>query len=878
MKRFLALLLMMTLLLCAASALADASGLTPAQIADLQRLAGTEDALWQEGTAPTASMSAFQLWQWTDWFLSHQVRSLRSALQVYEAQDGSYRPAQFVSDLKQLRELEATLASLEARLEDDRLAITNGLRLLEGEATGDADRQAALQRIREAEAEIPALAETLSRSSDDWVAAVDAIAGRLRDDYEGHLAVLRYNQSSTWLPTEAAENAANPGFQISVASTMQVRLRVCDPAGNAIPHASVTLSNPQTGTMTIKSTDAQGDALFLVGHLGADESGEMKLSLRVDARGYRSCAMETVHLRAGETRTIELTPDTGDPYLISACFDGRDILNEATTFYATAANTAKHTFSVLIHADTDGEVALRYPVDASGESFVTIAKPFSAASSGSTPVTFEEPWLAVLRPGTPVSIVVTCGGQEYVTPARLVLQQPMVPAPVRSREALFSLLSGAGCLRLSLPGNTPFLGGSDVNLALPEPLPAVLYLPSGRVLAAQGYDLLPEQAAWQTGNAEEEARLVKALEVRGKADEAMATAGAYRRINTTVQSDLLGERGGAVTAFAALQGLWRHGSDTLTLRGTAGATVALRAAIPQLLTSGTAVLRAGLEAELATGFGLPVTSTLPFAVTGGTPAPGAPVTGVKADALVPLTLSLGVAGGTAVPDAVSVDVTGSGTLQAALRFTSAGARGEAALDMTLEATVLDNLNRWHETLWSGRLTLTSSTPDVSLPPDIQSFPRDNTDSVPPLPPTSTAEQTGPEVLSPTTQQVFSMMDVAAGDPQVVEIGGQTYLFWIQPGQIDSPSIVNWLNLSEPDRFGQVSHLNSNHSADPNPMRQKNTYDYAFAVQGGEGDWCALTILSVHYANFSSSQPTGWCVATVGMQRNTIGNLDIRQYK
>ena len=80
MKRFFALLLMMTLLLCAASALADASGLTPAQIADLQHLAGTEDALWQEGTAPTASMSAFQLWQWTDWFLSHQVRSLRLSL------------------------------------------------------------------------------------------------------------------------------------------------------------------------------------------------------------------------------------------------------------------------------------------------------------------------------------------------------------------------------------------------------------------------------------------------------------------------------------------------------------------------------------------------------------------------------------------------------------------------------------------------------------------------------------------------------------------------------------------------------------------------------------------------------------------------------
>ena len=880
MKRFLALLLMMTLLLCAASSLADASGLTPAQIADLQRLAGTEDALWQEGTAPTASMSAFQLWQWTDWFLSHRVRSLRSALQVYEAQDGSFRPAQFVSDLKQLREMEATLASLEARLEDDRLAITNGLRLLEDEATGDADRQAALQRIREAEAEIPALAETLSRSSDDWAAAVDAIAGRLRDDYEGYLAVLRNSQSSTWLPTEAAENAADPGFHISVASTTQVRLRVCDPAGNAIRRAAVTLSNPQTGAMALQITDAQGDVRFLVGHLGADESGEMKLSLLVEATGYRSCAMEAVHLRAGETRTIELTPDNGDPYLISACFDGRDILNETATVYATSANTAKHTFTVLIHADTDGEVALRYPVDASGESIVTIAKPFSSASSDRTALTFEEPWLATLRPGTQISIVLTCGGQEYVTPARLVLQKPMVSAPVKTREALFSLLSGADSLRLSLPGSVPFLGGSAVNLDLPDPLPAVLYLPTGRVLAAQGYDFLPEQIAWQTRDAEEEAQLVKALEVRGKADEALATAGAYRRINTTVQSDLLGERGGTVTAFAALQGIWRQGSDTLSLRGTAGATVALRAAIPQLLTSGTAVLRAGLEAELATGFGLPVTSTLPFAVTGGTPAPGAPVIGVEADALAPLTLSLGVAGGTAVPDAVSVDLTGSGTLQAALRFTSAGARGEAALDMTLEATVRDMLDRWHDTLWSGRLTLSQSTPDVSVSPDTQTFPRDYSGAVMPLPPTSTDEQTGKEVLSPTTQQVFSKMDVAAGEPQVVEIGDQSYLFWIQPANDNNhPSRVNWQSLNDTSICGSVNVLNESQNGASNPMRDSGSVaDYAFAVQAFEGDWCVLTILSARNNRLSTPQLNSWCVATVCLQRNATGGLDITQYE
>ena len=86
-KRFypLLLLLLLALLLCGTVSLGkQLPGLSTARLNELQELTGENGAQWIEGTPPSSDMNAFQMWQWTDWFLSNRVRSLLGTLQDYE--------------------------------------------------------------------------------------------------------------------------------------------------------------------------------------------------------------------------------------------------------------------------------------------------------------------------------------------------------------------------------------------------------------------------------------------------------------------------------------------------------------------------------------------------------------------------------------------------------------------------------------------------------------------------------------------------------------------------------------------------------------------------------------------------------------------------
>ena len=137
MKRLLSLVLMLGLLLCAAVSLGEeAPSLSAEQIRALQRLAGEDGTLWQEGTPPSADMNAFQMWQWTDWFLSNRVRSLLGVIQDYQKlETGTPLDAQTEKAQWQLRELENTLSRFETQLEEDRLAILNGISLCQSSET-----------------------------------------------------------------------------------------------------------------------------------------------------------------------------------------------------------------------------------------------------------------------------------------------------------------------------------------------------------------------------------------------------------------------------------------------------------------------------------------------------------------------------------------------------------------------------------------------------------------------------------------------------------------------------------------------------------------------------------------------------------------------
>ena len=889
MKRLLSLLLMLGVLLCAAVSLGEeAPSLSAERISALQRLAGEDGAIWQEGTQPSADMNAFQMWQWTDWFLSNRVRSLLGAIQDYQRMEsGALLNTQIEKDQWQLRGMESILSRFEAQLEEDRLAILNGISLYQSSETDEADRLAAYHRILEAEAEIRQIITSICRDYKTYLTAVNDCSGRLQASYSGYTTdVQTRNHDSLEAEAgalEASEKAAGAGFSVSVVSTYQICIRVCDPDGNPVKGASVTVTNQLNNDQKQADTDANGDAVFWVSDLGADEANELRLSLRVGATGYRTRETQTVRLRGGETRTVELQKDNGEPYLVMGCFDGRDILAETNTYYSSADNTVKHAFTVKLHCGSDGELELRYSADAKAEEYRSVVKPFSASDSDHTVLVFEDQWLSKLIPGARVSLTIKTGGMEYTTDTLLVIQKPMVEKPILSGSKLFSILNGSDSMNISIPDGIPFIGGSTLSIDIPDVLPQAVYLPSYRALYALGYDFKPEQATWQTRDAEDEARAVKEFEVKGKADEALASAGAYRDINTTVQSRLLGEQSAYVTPFAALQGQYDTRDRTLELSGTAGAAMAFHTDLSQTFSIGLAPFYAGMTVDMGTGFGMDVTLDVQLDMTGSLPeVVGAPKTGYESGSSVSFRMDMRATSGMGVRDDVTVDVSGYGSLTPTADF----ARGNmtATLDMGVYATMRKLFTKWKSAAWEGRLSLGEN-------------------AAAPTPDTLICSMPVNERVEPQSESKYNVLintlDIAADEAQFATIGTDTYMFWILPGMGGQLPRLKWFNLSELNKYiggeiklgqvdyGDVSYL---HGIESNPQRQNQimTSDYAFALDVRE-DYCALTILNGVFPSAGSGEdpapPSRACVATVLMRRNDgtddptkEGGLEMKGYQ
>ncbi len=439
-KRFLPILLVISLLLCSAvSASEQLPGLSIARISELQELAGENGAQWTEGTPPSSDMNAFQMWQWTDWFLSTRVRSLLNTLRDYEQlEPGVPLNDQAEKDQWQLRETENILSRFEAQLEEDRLAILNGISLYQSDDTSDTERLTVCKRILEAESEIRQIIETICADYDTYLASVDNCYRGLQANYGGYTLDVHDNTFNSLLQSaetlENSENAATSDFSVSVISTYQFRIRVCAPDQKPIENATVTVTSQLNGTQKQTPTDAQGDAVFWVGDLGADENGELVLNLRIEAEGYRTREVQTVSLRRGETRSFDLQKDDGTPYLIMGCFNGKDILTESNSYYCSQGNTANHTFAVKLHCDTDGELELRYSVDAEATEYRTVLKTFSVADSDNTVLEFEDQWLRKLIPGAKVSFTIKADGKQYTTDTLLLIQKATAEKPTLNTQ------------------------------------------------------------------------------------------------------------------------------------------------------------------------------------------------------------------------------------------------------------------------------------------------------------------------------------------------------------------------------------------------------------------------------------------------------------
>lgn len=912
MKRLLSLLLTLAILLGAMPGLAETAVpvLRSAEIASLKALAGDAQTgtTWHEGMSPSASMNALQMWQWTDWFLSEKLRSLLGSAQDY-IQLASGLPDSSLSTLEwELRELEDQLTYYEEQLSDGRTAILNGIRLYQDVSASAYDRARAYDRMMEAKEEILQAIKTISANYADYTALVARCNESMLAAPINHSMLLAQTNSVTGLmdnarALEISENAADAiDFDVTVISTKQICIAVYDSDKNPLSGALVHLVNNKDSKRTKDAvTGSDGRAVFWVSDLGADEKTDMKLGLRVTANGYQTHEIQTVKIRGGESVSVHLKKDDQTPYLIMACFNGRDILNEESSFYYSKKNNLKHTFSVKLSCAGSGELEMRYPTDAAGTAFQSVKQTFTAADSDKKVFTFEKEWLRILHPESKVSFKLTTNGQEYTFDTHLKIEKAVVDEPFFDHSALFSFTSGSGGFGFTIPGDVPFISGSTLSLSIPGNYPTLMILPSGMGMFSWGYDFAPESTTWKTDDTQDQERAIKEFDKQSAADKLLAAAGVYRNVNTTTTPKLLGDYGVHITPFAAMQGLYRRSDQSLELRGNGGATFAFEAGFTQTFTIGPVPFFAGIDFSMGASFGVGISLNMKAEIENGLlKVKEGPVIGYDSGMTISFRLELGGTIGLGLKDVLSVSLRGYGYINPIIHLTTPQVSAEARIGIGLSVTLRALFLKWSTTLWEGNLPLSSSDSiamTASGESTASSSWRDDEGAEDPLPAAANGvvKAAGASGVEPTTtQKLFDRIDCSAGDFQYVVVDGTTYLFWIQPGKDDKDwERVNWYNLNDPTKHGQVGWIDSGtyakrNNTSPNKAYQDWFVDYDFTVepsrdiQGNSSKFCALTILSGRFAKPTSEDkvnpPQEACVASVLMQKKSDGKLEVVYYR
>ena len=579
-----------------------------------------------------------------------------------------------------------------------------------------------------------------------------------------------------------------------------------------------------------------------------------------------------------------------------ACFNGRDILNEESSFYYSKKNNLKHTFSVKLSCAGSGELEMRYPTDAAGTAFQSVKQTFTAADSDKKVFTFEKEWLRILHPESKVSFKLTTNGQEYTFDTHLKIEKAVVDEPFFDHSALFSFTSGSGGFGFTIPGDVPFISGSTLSLSIPGNYPTLMILPSGMGMFSWGYDFAPESMTWKTDDTQDQERAIKEFDKQSAADKLLAAAGVYRNVNTTTSPKLLGDYGVHITPFAAMQGLYRRSDQSLELRGNGGATFAFEAGFTQTFTIGPVPFFAGIDFSMGASFGVGISLNMKAEIENGLlKVKEGPVIGYDSGMTISFRLELGGTIGLGLKDVLSVSLRGYGYINPIIHLTTPQVSAEARIGIGLSVTLRALFLKWSTTLWEGNLPLSSSD-SIALTASGESTAssswRDNTDAEDPLPAAANGvvKAVGASGVEPTTtQKLFDRIDCSAGDFQYVVVDGDTYLFWIQPGKGDTNwERVNWYNLKTTER-GQVTWTgNSAKRNNDGKDYQKWFVDYDFTVepsrdiQGNSSHFCALTILSGRFAKPTSEDkvnpPQEACAASVLMQKQKDGSLEVVYYR
>lgn len=889
LKRLCSLLLILTLLCTALPAQAETiSPLTAKEIAAARAFIAMqgEGDYWQEGMAVTGDMTALQVQQYLEWLSDEIGGVMNQALDSAEllrlgGNDIDLGTDPLLFETRLLQTWRNRIAGYRDTLEQKRSSVYNDLLLLESVSSPQGQRRIA-KRVRDDLSEmkgvVAAVAGAYGTNRSDLAQYAVNISHAMKnadgpDSRYTSAAMEKLNaEADKLLADELAQNDVD--FDVVVLSSKQFGFVVRDQNDKALQGVKVEVKcSKDTSVSKTATTDAKGLVSFWTKDFLPDEDNQILVSVVLTMNGYCTREMRRLTLRGGAVEPVALETYTGKPFLRMAVFDDGDILSQEKTVFYSAKNDNVHYFEFLIDDFADekpsGTLYLCYQIHGKGEE--KIEKEEKRDFTSGKVVIFDGEYLRQLVPGSAVSLrMQTKDGQTRTFETQLQIQEAVVEEPQFINTDNLSFTGPS--LKLHFPDNIPFLGGSDLSLAVPQ-IPAQLYIdPSGYVKFAYGHDFHSEELDWKSDDQKKVEQRMDDWARRGQRD-AHAVDNQVGG-STGVKKDLnfIGSTKAALNVFAGMQGRIESDTGRISLSGSGGIQAAFSGGFGlQAFVAGFIPVFIAMDMTFGVGasFGLGLDADLPklsnpkFQFNKGK--------GMVIEMLAEVGASIGLG----VRGVASIALRFFGKVIPKLKLnTKVGAAVSVAFGVEVTAQLL--IAKWRQAIWEGSLSMDTET-NGALQQSSASAATEYT-ALPAGVNTPAAADTllpanGDGLMADKETVVFSRLDSVSQEIQYVTLQNRdktksaTFGFWLTPtGDEDREAELVWWNLDDPAKHGTFDRT------DEDTYRAKST-DYTFAVMG-DGMFVGVNLLSGEFngdGNLLTSRST---IIVMRVQEEKDGSLSL----
>ena len=513
------LLVLATLMECSPiSALAESQGMiTAEEAAAAWALTGLDDdaASYRAGMAFSSQMNAHQLSCWLDEMLDEEMAALQHMNSEMENSFGDMKlenPSLYaqmttgsnagyyqklLEDYHQAENLRQLLRYNRDRLTEASGAIRNYAgRLSDPDSTRSQKLTAsyyireAVQTIRDIRADAaenqqawqnsirqmqnslwsPARNSLKSKSASgysDWLDAVrnwdadrkqpvqvTASASSLYPDKQGTSLLARLS------PVSRALADTSETVTVTFMDKDSAAIKILAPDGKPFPNATVETRKSSDAAESLESdTDINGVAIIPANSYSPNAQGNFTVFLRVEAKGYKTFQIRNLPLRKGETQTYyleKLPEDSATPYVVSASFDGHDILKSTYESYYSNQNDKK--FDLEIETSMGAAVKVKY--NPTSES-LWATKDLPNTDDSNLVTKWNGKLKSTLLPGKPIRVVTSNPGNKdikeettlHLTMVRGVFDSPLsnVGSLLVNNFAIDKSLFGSATLGFNVP-------------------------------------------------------------------------------------------------------------------------------------------------------------------------------------------------------------------------------------------------------------------------------------------------------------------------------------------------------------------------------------------------------------------------------------------